>query len=112
MNEINNEKQLCQQCGRCCKLFIINLNKKEWKSGWFQTELKRFDNNQNFKSARSYGGNILRQKKDGSCIYLKNNRCSIHKKRPQVCRDFSCFSTLNKFKGMIEIIKAHKKSPA
>lgn len=97
--------QKCSRCGKCCRLFLINLNKKEWGSGWFQTELKEFDTGEDFSIVQKYGGNILRQKKDGSCIYLKNNLCSIHKRRPQVCRDFSCISTSGKFQEMIGIIK-------
>lgn len=27
---------------------------------------------------------------DGACVYLKENRCSIYEKRPQMCREFSC----------------------
>jgi len=98
-------KKLCSQCGKCCKLFLINLNKKEWGSGVFQTAFKDFDLDNDFEIIKKYGGNILQQRKDGSCIYLKSNLCSIHEKKPQACRDFSCSSTLSKFKGMIGKIK-------
>jgi len=32
----------------------------------------------------------LNRKPDGSCYALKNGRCSIWEKRPQVCRAFDC----------------------
>ena len=70
----------------------------------YQTELKEFEIDDDFEAGQKYGGNILSQKKDGSCIYLKNNLCSIHQKRPQACRDFSCLSKSKKFEGMIGII--------
>jgi putative endonuclease len=95
----------CFQCGICCRLFLINLNEEEYKSGEYKTELKKFGLINDFKSAKAYGANILKQNKDGSCIYLKDKKCSIHKTRPQVCREFFCTSKLKKYKNMIEQIK-------
>ncbi len=102
-------KYSCSQCGICCRLFLINLTKEEYVSGQYDTEFKKFDREKDFGILQQYGGNILSQKKDGSCIYLKNNLCSIHKKRPLSCRDFICSSTLKKFKGMIRMIKEKRK---
>lgn len=111
MKNIHNKALSCSLCGRCCRLFLINLNKKEWESGWYETELEKYIDEKDFKLVQFFGGNILQRKNDGSCIYLINNLCSIHKKRPQVCKDFLCNSTSKKFQGMIEIINSHKKSP-
>ena len=102
----------CSQCGICCRLFLINLTQEEWLSGEYKTQFKEFGLNDDFNIIQKYGGNILSQKKDGSCFYLKNNLCSIHKKRPQACRDFFCRLTLKKFKGMIEMINNRKKDNA
>jgi Fe-S-cluster containining protein len=95
----------CSQCGLCCRLFIINLTKKEWLSDEYETELKKYFATDDFKTIQKYGGNILKQQENGSCIYLHDNLCSIHKKRPQSCRNFYCTSTLKKYKGMISLIK-------
>ena len=100
----------CSQCGICCRLFLINLTYEEWMSGVYKTELKEFDLDDDFNAVQRYGGNILRQKKDGGCIYLKNNLCSIHKRRPQSCRDFFCRSPSKKFRGMISIIKKRREN--
>jgi len=100
----------CPQCGICCRLFLINLTQEEWMSGGYKTQLKEFGLDDDFTTVQRYGGNILSQKKDGSCIYLKNNLCSIHKKRPQSCRDFFCESTSKKFKGMISMIKERREN--
>lgn len=51
---------------------------------------------------------ILDKNLDGSCIYLKNNLCSIHDTRPAVCRHFFCSTKSKKFQGMVEIINNHK----
>jgi len=95
----------CSQCGICCRLFLINLTEEEYKSKKYKTQLGEFGLIEDFKSAASCGVNILKQNKDGSCIYLKENKCSIHKIRPQACRDFFCTSRLKKFKGMVDQIK-------
>jgi Fe-S-cluster containining protein len=58
----------------------------------------------NFSEAVSCGAHFLKQKKDGSCWYLKSNICSIHAIRPQACRNFFCTSKAKKFKTMIEEI--------
>lgn len=33
---------------------------------------------------------ILKQREDGSCIYLGETGCTIYDKRPQICRAFDC----------------------
>ena len=100
--------QSCTQCGICCTLFLINLTKKEWESGKYNTELKEFDLDNKFETIQKYGGNILKQNRDGSCIYLIKNICSIHNERPQFCKNFFCSSTSKKYKSMIEEIKKNK----
>lgn len=103
-----SKNPLCSSCGVCCRLFLINLNQKEWELGEYKTQFQEFNLKDDYLIAKKYGGNLLKQKKDGSCIYLKNNLCSIHKKRPQVCRDFFCESNLKKFRRMIEMINKKK----
>ena len=99
----------CSQCGLCCHLFLINLSEEEYSSGDYQTQLQEFGQINDFAKASSCGANILKNKKDGGCIYLKRNKCSIHKKRPQVCREFFCDSKSKRFAKMIQKIKKLKK---
>lgn len=87
---------LCSGCGVCCRLFLINLSKKEFESGKYQT---MYQENGLF---------LLSQNPDGNCIYLINGKCSIHPTRPQVCRHFFCTSKARKFAGMVKIIKDSK----
>jgi len=99
----------CDQCGVCCKLFLINLSKEEYFSGVYKTLLEKFGLINDFKLASECGANILKQKKDGSCFYLKKNSCSIHQIRPQVCRKFFCASKAKKFQNMIKEIEAKEQ---
>lgn len=102
MDKLSN---VCSGCGSCCRLFLINLSEKEYKSGKFRTELEEFGLIEDFNKAKTCGANIVKQNEDGGCIYLEGKRCSIHQTRPQVCRDFFCSSKLKKFSKMIEQIE-------
>jgi len=95
----------CSQCGICCRLFLVNLAEEEYRSGEYKTQFEEFGLIDDFYKASACGANILKQKEDGDCIYLKTNECSIHKIRPQVCREFFCTSKLKKFRKMIEQIE-------
>jgi len=95
----------CSQCGACCKLFMINLTEKEYRSKKYQTILEKFGFEEDFKEAERNGLNILAVHDDESCIYLKDNKCSIHKRRPTACRKFFCDSKKPQYKTMIEKIK-------
>ena len=99
---------MCEQCGVCCKLFVINLNKKEYFSGKYKTIFAKFGKFE-FVEAELTGANLLDQKEDGSCIYLKQGKCSIHNFRPQVCRNFFCDSKDPWFIPMIEKINNAKQ---
>ena len=91
----------CALSGVCCRLFLINLNEEEYTSGMYKTDLEEFGLIKGFKKAEMCGANVLRQKEDGSCIYLENNKCTIHDMRPQACRAFFCTSKKKQYKDMI-----------
>ena len=95
----------CDQCGVCCKLFLINLTEEEYKSKFYKTQFEEFGLIEDFQEAEMCGANIITQKEDDSCIYQKDNQCSIHTKRPEACKAFFCKSNNPKFKVMIEEIK-------
>ena len=97
----------CNQCGVCCKLFVINLNEEEYKSKKYKTVFEEFGL-VDFEEAELTGANLLAQKKDDSCIYLEKGKCSIHTERPQACRKFFCDSKDPWYQEMIEKIKKHK----
>ncbi|MFH1939371.1 MAG: YkgJ family cysteine cluster protein [bacterium] len=98
----------CFECGTCCKLFLISLTEKEYKSEKYKTQFEIFGLIDDFKEAEECGANIIEQEEDGSCIYLKEGKCSIHQMRPESCRDFYCKSKNKEFEEMIEIIEKVK----
>ena len=99
----------CSQCGVCCKLFLINLTEKEYRSKFYKTQFEEFGITEDFQEAEMCGANIITQNKDGSCIYLIKGKCSIHNKRPDACKKFFCDSKDPNFKEMINMIKNHKQ---
>jgi len=99
----------CYQSGVCCKLFLINLNQSEYESKKFSTVFDDLCLDLDFKEAKKAGANILKQQENGSCVYFKDNGCSIHEWRPVVCREFFCSSKAKKFEGMVDQINQKKK---
>jgi Fe-S-cluster containining protein len=95
----------CNMCGDCCRVFLINLTESEYRSGTYQTIFQEYGFIDDFEKVTEIGANFLAKNLDESCIYLKDNKCSIHTTRPQVCRPFCCDSTDFQFKGMIDEIK-------
>ena len=110
---INSRRTLnamkCSQCGTCCRLFLINLTEEEYKSGKYKTMFDEFGVTDNFEEAEMCAANTLAQKEDGSCIYLKADKCSIHENRPNSCKNFFCSSKNPEFREMIKKIKQYKK---
>ncbi|MFH2027908.1 MAG: YkgJ family cysteine cluster protein [Nanoarchaeota archaeon] len=96
----------CSQCGICCRLFLINLSEEEYGSKRYITMFDEFV--EDFEEAEMIGANILAQKEDGSCVYLKNDKCSIHDDKPNSCKKFSCDSKEERFQSMIEKIDNKK----
>jgi Fe-S-cluster containining protein len=102
----------CNQCGVCCKLFLINLNEDEYFSRKYVTEHIYHPEITNFSEVEDYGLNFIKQNIDGSCFYLKDNNCSIHEVRPAVCREFFCTTTEPKFQQMVRGIAEFKNKNA
>jgi len=98
----------CSECGVCCKLFLISLTETEYKSKKYKTQFQKFGLIKDFNQAEECGANIIEQDCKGGCIYLKKGKCSIHKIRPEACRDFFCTSEEEKFKEMIKDINRAK----
>jgi Fe-S-cluster containining protein len=96
----------CGQCGVCCKIFLINLTKDEYKSGRYKTVFDEYIDD--FEKAETVGANILAQNGGGECSYLKDRKCTIHKYRPASCRAFFCDSKEERFQNMINEIKDYK----
>lgn len=80
---------ICLRCGLCCKdssykpRLILAL-RSEVRRISKRTGLKPYDFAED--SGKQTYGYILKKREDGSCIFLRNNNCSIYKMRPLVCR--------------------------
>lgn len=74
----NNFK--CQEnCARCCKYLTVSLTEDNIKTIEKHTGLDR--------KAFSTNYNLMRFP-DGKCHFLKDNKCTIYKVRPNACRRF------------------------
>ena len=102
----------CKLSGVCCRLFYINLSKEEYESKTFKTQFEEFGYVDDFKDAEDFGANILSKNEDGSCVYLVDNKCSIHKRRPNACRDFFCTSPEPRFAEMVSMVHEAKTKMA
>ena len=77
----------------CCRDWAVGMSAEEYASGIYDSEIictltdKTCRDTLSICTSRRYR---LKKKEDGSCIYLKDNRCSIYAERPKVCRDFVC----------------------
>ena len=99
----------CSQCGACCKLFWINLTEEEYRSKKYKTYFEIFGFVDDFEEAERDGANLLaKQDDDESCIYLKDNKCSIQENKPEACKKFFCKSKDPGFAEMIKKIEERK----
>lgn len=65
----------------CCKQLSVNLYFNDFIN--YDYEFTEDENSIDYHIARN---------KDGSCIYLKNNKCSIYNDRPIDCKEYCCYS--------------------
>ncbi len=71
-------------------------------------QFEEFEFVDDFEEAELCAANIITQKEDGSCTYLKDGKCSIHGTRPRACRNFFCSDP--NFESMNKKIREHKLS--
>lgn len=89
---------VCQSCGNCCKHFNINLthldierilkNRPDLDHNFFISfSPSEKGDTESFISTYGKRQIILKKKKDkNECVFLENNRCSIHEFKPRVCK--------------------------
>ena len=75
----------CRACGVCCRNKIIRVAPYEAlrlarNLGLATTEF--------YRTFTSEGGGVLREKPDGTCVFLDDKSCRVHQDRPLVCRLF------------------------
>jgi Fe-S-cluster containining protein len=90
--DCNEVRDLCE--AMCCRIYDVTVSEEERRSGQYQVRQvcsvtnAGCDNKGSSCMNRRY---FLKKKEDSSCVYLdEDNKCSIHPRRPQACRDFDC----------------------
>ena len=77
----------CIENYKCCKNIAVTLGLEE-RNKFKHKKLVALLENDKFLGYVY----ILKQKKDGSCIYFNNktNLCDVYENRPEVCKNYSC----------------------
>jgi uncharacterized protein len=71
----------CRMCGNCCRFRVTPLTSEDVK------RLEAAGHADFFRTA----GELMLRRVNGRCVFLKDDRCTVHDVRPQVCRDFPFF---------------------
>jgi len=84
-------KTQCRNCHACCVGLLVEIEPEDcdlWEElGVFHEIIENTELNPD-ESARWVHEWVLKQRDDGSCIFLCNGFCTIYEVRPRVCRDF------------------------
>jgi len=81
-------KGKCRRCGTCCRSMILEINgldllrEPRWRP--FISEYRDFD----YTDWESEPGEVLFLVREGPCPFLRDNRCTIYKQRPDMCVAF------------------------
>ena len=77
----------CQRCGECCK-DQVKRKRRILLTDYDIARIKKDMVEEKFcKKIKPNGPyKYMMIQKDGSCIFLSNNRCTIYEKRPLICR--------------------------
>ncbi len=69
----------CEGCSECCQMDAVFIHPELGdKASEYQTEVYQ-------------GRYVLAHKENGDCVYLKRGKgCTIHDKRPAICRELDC----------------------
>ena len=89
-NMINVEKFNCQSCGTCCRwsgsVLLSEEDISSLSSHLGVSELVFIDKYTRLAPNRNQLA--LLDQEDGSCLFLRENRCSVYAVRPSQCRNF------------------------
>ncbi|MBU0762945.1 MAG: YkgJ family cysteine cluster protein [Candidatus Altiarchaeota archaeon] len=73
----------CQMCGNCCRFRVTPLTSKD---------IKRLED-AGYNNFYVVKGEAMIKRVRGKCFFLRDDRCTVHKVRPDVCREFPFFET-------------------
>jgi len=82
-------KTQCKGCYACCVDLVVEIEEEDellWEEmGIYREIIKQTELEAFFPTPSS---RILKQRDDGTCVFLINGLCSIQDFKPKVCRDF------------------------
>ena len=84
-------KTQCKNCSACCIGLLVELSIEDydlWEEYNLLDELIQYTEINPDESNRWNYEFVLKQKEDGSCVFLCNGFCTIYEVRPEVCRAF------------------------
>src|SRR5262245_22789218 len=75
---------VCRRCSRCCSDKQIQINPYEVA----RLARAKGQSTSEFRAAWTEDGQgtVLREKEDGTCVFLGPRGCEVHRDRPLVCR--------------------------
>jgi len=99
----------CVQCGKCCRVGFVYLKSGEAKkiADFLSLSLKEFK--KQYTMWFLWQGRTLKWTDEGSCIFLKNNKCSIYSARPFQCSSFPIWPGIIKNKRELNRVKKYCK---
>lgn len=54
-------------------------------------------------------GPKLDKRADGACVYLNAGGCSIHRAKPEACREFDCRQVVKHLEKQVPWMRAHRE---
>jgi Fe-S-cluster containining protein len=77
----------CKKCGKCCRtLWPIRVSAEELKLIASTINMAEDEFSSPIEDKKDSG--LTLKQRDGACLFLKDNECSIHLVRPLTCRCF------------------------
>lgn len=92
---------LCRDCDQCCHYIAVEIDRPTTKKEF--ENIRWFLLHENVNVSIGFDNNWYLEFKT-KCKALKNKRCSIYNKRPQICRDYDQSECTRYNKGSAEKI--------
>ncbi len=74
----------CTCCGNCCRFRVIPVT---------EDDIRRLEA-AGYRDFVSYDGEPSLKRVNGRCLFLRDDRCTVHQHRPTVCREFPFFKIM------------------
>ncbi|HTX36574.1 MAG TPA: YkgJ family cysteine cluster protein [Bryobacteraceae bacterium] len=82
----------CTQCASCCKVATTSVSDRDVErlARHLGISREKFVAEYTMHDAGEplHGGRILRRTKEGGCVFLEGNLCSLYEARPETCQRF------------------------